>query len=451
MNQDRQYELERAKRKRRQQRRRRKKILHRIEAGVLTLLLLFLVFVIVKTRSESTQKHDFNTPVLKEQSISDVTSKTNEQDLKTEKTDGNSVEESKKQKEAQSTPGSEKENVEAQQNQQRASEEGIIVLPATENKKTVMTFGGDICFHDEFSNMYSYVQKGSDISKCISADLLNEMRLADIFMVNNEFTYTDRGEATEGKTYAFRSKPSNVKILSDMGVDIVSLANNHAYDYGEVSLLDTLDTLDEINMPHVGAGKNLDEARRPVVFEQNGITIAYLSATQIERLDTPDTKGATENSPGVYRCWGKAVDRLVEDIKAAKEKYDFVVVYIHWGTENTDVLDWAQLDQAKMIAGAGADFIIGDHPHCLQQLGSVDGVPIIYSLGNFWFNSKTLDSCLVKITLTKDGMESFQFLPAIQQNCTTRRAEGEEKIRILNYMRQISLGVTIDDDGFVLF
>lgn len=451
MNQDRQYELERAKRKRRQQRRRRKKILLRIEAGVLLVLLLSLVFVIAKTKLGSEKEDKTNSLSYDKQDEQDEAIWTGEEKMGQENVNPEEMEENKEAEETALLVENEDENVEETSEEEKEREEGVILLPPTENEKTVLAFGGDVCFHDEFSNMYSYVQKGSDISKCISPELLNEMHSADIFMVNNEFTYTNRGEPTAEKTFAFRSKPSNVKILNDMGVDIVSLANNHAYDYGEVSLLDTLDTLDEINMPHVGAGKNLDEARRPVVFEQNGITIAYLSATQIERLDTPDTKGATENSPGVYRCWGKAVDRLVEDIKAAKEKYDFVVVYIHWGTENTDVLDWAQLDQAKAIALAGADFIIGDHPHCLQQLGSENKVPIIYSLGNFWFNSKTLDSCLVKIVLTRDGMESFQFLPAVQQNCTTRLVSGEEKTRILNYMRQISAGVTIDEEGFVQF
>lgn len=329
--------------------------------------------------------------------------------------------------------------------------DGAIVLEDDGDGEVVLAFGGDICFHDEYSNMYSYRQKGSDIANCISADLLSEMRGADIFMVNNEFTYTNRGEPIEGKAFAFRSKPENVGILSDMGVDIVSLANNHAFDYGEISLLDTLDTLEAANMPYVGAGRNLEEASKSVVFAKNGISIAFLSATQIERLDNPDTRGATAESAGVFRCWGNKVSDLTAAVSGAKEEADYVVVYIHWGTENTDELDWAQLEQAKLIAQAGADLIIGDHSHCLQQLANVEGVPVIYSLGNFWFNSKTLDTGLVKVSLTEEGIKSYQFLPAVQENCTTTLAGGSEKERILSYMRKISEGVVIDGDGYVHF
>lgn len=329
--------------------------------------------------------------------------------------------------------------------------EGAVALENDGDGELVLAFGGDICFHDEYSNMYAYRQKGSDIANCISADLLSEMRDADVFMVNNEFTYTNRGEPIPEKAFTFRSKPENVGILSDMGVDIVSLANNHAFDYGEISLLDTLDTLDAADMPYVGAGRNLGEASKSVIFSKNGISVAFLSATQIERQDNPDTRGATEENAGVFRCWGGKVSDLTAAVASAKETADYVVVYIHWGTENTDELDWAQLDQAKLIAQAGADLIIGDHSHCLQQFANVGGVPVIYSLGNFWFNSRTLDTGLVKVTLTEDGIKSYQFLPAIQENCTTTLAGGSEKERILSYMREISEGVAIDADGYVSF
>lgn len=120
----------------------------------------------------------------------------------------------------------------------------------------------------------------------------------------------------------------------------MSLANNHAYDYGEVSLTDTLDTLQSIGMPYAGAGRNLAEAVRPVYYIAGDLKIAFLSATQIERVDNPDTKGATETSPGVFRC--RDVDMLLQAVSEAKANSDFVVVYIHWGTESTTELDWAQ-------------------------------------------------------------------------------------------------------------
>ena len=101
-----------------------------------------------------------------------------------------------------------------------------------------------------------------------------------------------------------------------------------------------------------------------------------------------------------------------------------------------------------MIA-AGADLVIGDHPHCLQPIGVIQGVPVIYSLGNFWFNSKTLDTGMVKVVINQDGIVSYQFIPCLQSDCRTVRLEGEEKKRVLDYMRSISEGVQIDEEGYV--
>lgn len=334
-------------------------------------------------------------------------------------------------------------------NPKQMEKDGIYAKEAANPDEVVLTFAGDICFDENYSNMYYLSQRGGDISKCFSESLYEEMVKADIFMVNNEFTYTTRGEPIPEKAYTFRSNPKNVKLLADMGVDIVSLANNHAYDYGEVSLSDSLDALENAGMPYVGAGRNLEEAKKPVYFISNDIKIAIVSASQIERQDNPDTKGATENSAGVFRCWGNQLEDLLETIKEAKANSDFVVVYIHWGTENTDELDWAQTYQAPQIAEAGADVIIGGHTHCLQGIVVTKGVPVIYSIGNFWFNSKNLDAGMVKLTVNKQGLKSFELLPVKTESCFTSLAEGEEKNRILEYMRGISTNVSIDEEGIV--
>lgn len=312
----------------------------------------------------------------------------------------------------------------------------------------MLAFGGDICFHDDFSNMMAYRSRENGIFDCITADLMQEMQGADIFMVNNEFPYSSRGTPTPLKTYTFRSKPENVNILHDMGVDIVSLANNHAYDYGEEALLDTVDILNEAKVPFVGAGKNLEEAMKPVYFIANEQTIAYVSATQIERLPNPDTKEATVSSAGVLRTLDPTAFLTV--IEEAEKNSDFVVVYVHWGSENTDVVEASQRDLATKYIEAGADLIIGDHTHCLQGVEYIEGVPVIYSVGNYWFNSKTLDTCLVKVKLGNDSkIQSFQVIPCIQENCQTRMADDVNSLRILNYMQSISFDVSFDVEGYV--
>lgn len=327
------------------------------------------------------------------------------------------------------------------------AEHNIYAKEASSEDFVTITFAGDILFDPSYSVMARVLQNGGDIGGGIAPDLIGEMQSADIMMLNNEFAYSNRGEPTPEKQFTFRARPDSVSYLTELGVDIVSLANNHAYDYGEQALLDSMQILREEGIPYVGAGENIEEASAPVYFIVNDIKIAFISATQIERLDNPDTKGATETSPGVFRCFNG--EKLMQTVAAAKEESDFVIVYVHWGTENQEETDWAQSKQAPELVEAGADLIIGDHPHILQKIDIIDGVPVIYSLGNFWFNSKPLDTGMVKVTITEEGLQSFQFIPCIQNNCRTSLLEGEEKARVLGEMRRMSQTVQIDEDGYV--
>ena len=326
-------------------------------------------------------------------------------------------------------------------------ENNIYAKDANDPEQITLTFAGDILFDDSYAVMGTMLQNGGNIANAISQEVITEMKSADIMMVNNEFPYSSRGTATAGKQFTFRAKPSTVSYLDDLGVDIVSLANNHAYDYGEEAFLDTMTTLEEAGILYVGAGRNLKEARRPVYYIINNMKIAIVAATQIEKSDYPDTKGATDSSAGVFRCWNG--DNLISTIQEARENSDFVIAYLHWGTENSSAIDWAQEKQAPEAVAAGADLIIGDHPHCLQKIEAVNGVPVIYSLGNFWFNSKTVDTGMVKITLNQDGLQSCQFLPCLQSGSKTTLLHDAEKERVLNEMRTLSPGVQIDSDGYV--
>lgn len=319
-------------------------------------------------------------------------------------------------------------------------------VETTGAEEVTLLFAGDVLLDDSYAVMSTFWSNGGNIQNAFSENLIQEMQNADVFMLNNEFPFTDRGEPTPNKAFTFRAKPQNVFVLQDMGVDIVSLANNHAYDFGEVSILDTLDTLDTAGIYRVGAGRNIDEASQTVYAQVGPYKVAFLSATQIERNPTPDTKGATADSPGVFRC--NSPELMLQRIQEAKENSDFVVLYIHWGTESTTVLDELQRKQSKLYAEAGVDIIIGDHAHCLQEVAYVDDVPTIFSMANFWFNSKTQDTCLVKVYLSEQGMR-WQFIPCRQSGCKTVMLDGQDKAEVLSYMRSISSGVIIDEDGFI--
>ncbi len=319
---------------------------------------------------------------------------------------------------------------------------------AASGNQTVLAFAGDICFHEGYANMSTLHSATNGIYDCIKPEVMEQLIAADIFMVNNEFPYTANGTPIPEKQYTFKAKPESVSILGQMGVDVVSLANNHAYDQGEEGLLDTIDVLNNAKIPFVGAGRNLEEACKPVYFKVNGITIAYVSATQIERLANPDTKEATSTSAGVLRTLDAT--RFVSVIEAAEANSDFVVVYVHWGSESTDIVEQSQRDLARKYVEAGADLIIGDHSHCLQGIDYIDSVPVFYSLGNFWFNSKTVDTGFVTATVNSDAkLETLKFVPCVQEGCRTRLAVGDKHKSILDYLQGISNHIDIDEDGFL--
>ncbi|MBE5844895.1 MAG: CapA family protein [Butyrivibrio sp.] len=308
-----------------------------------------------------------------------------------------------------------------------------------------LAFAGDILFDPGYAIMNSIRQKGG-VEGVFGSGLLADMRNADVMVVNNEFPYSNRGVPTEGKTFTFRADPSSANLLNDMGVDVATIANNHTYDYGESALLDTLDALDNAGVARIGAGANIEEASNPVYYNaENGLKVAIIAATEIERLDNPDTKGATENSPGVFRCLD--ISRLQSRIREAKAEGAFVIVCIHWGTENQEEIDWWQQKQGPEIVEAGADLIVGGHPHILQKIGYIGSVPVVYSLGNYLFNSKTLDTGLLQVEVHNDHSMNLRFVPAIQSGCTVYEATDVEKARILQHLRDISPGVSIDEDG----
>ncbi len=320
--------------------------------------------------------------------------------------------------------------------------------PEPPAEPVTIAFAGDILFDPSYAIMNSINKNGGEVSSAFSSDLMERMRAADFFVINNEFPYTDRGTPLPGKAFTFRAKPESVRFLTDMGVDLAGLANNHASDFGEVSLLDTLDTLDGAGIPHIGAGHDLEEARAPYFYETGSLKIGFIAATQIERLDTPDTRGATETSPGVFRCWNP--EKLYETVAEVKKECDFLVVFIHWGTESVEGIDWAQEAQGPKIAEAGADLIVGSHPHILQKFDIVSGVPVAYSLGNYLFNSKTIDTGLLEAEISPEGkLNSLRFVPVLQSGCKAKLLSGNDRERVLSHMRKISPNVRIDEEGLI--
>lgn len=317
-----------------------------------------------------------------------------------------------------------------------------------EPSEVVISFTGDFNLAE---NWYTtdYMDTRQGLADCFSENLLEVMRESDLMIMNNEFVYMEEGrsEALHGKDYTFRAEPEAVELLEVFGVDAVTLANNHVYDYGETGLLDTMQYLNEAGIPYVGAGADMDEASKILYYVANGRKIAIVAASQIEKT-FQYTKEATETSAGVLKTLNP--DKFLRVIELADANSDYVIAVPHWGTEGTLYPDASQRMLAEKFARAGADVIIGGHPHRLQGAAYVEGVPVAYSLGNFWFSDGTLYTTVAQVKITDGGEIRLCFLPCEQRNMvTTLLTEQDEKDAFYNYLAAISTDVGIDADGNV--
>ncbi len=311
------------------------------------------------------------------------------------------------------------------------------------NEVSTLSFVGDISLADNWYIMPEYDKRNKKVLGILSEETLNIMKNSELMVANSEFTVSNRGTAMSGKQYTFRAKPERLNIYYEMGVDLVTLANNHVYDFGKDAFLDMLDAFNEYEIPHIGAGHNIDEAKAPYYFIINGYKFAFLNASRAEKYIL--TPGASETSEGVFRCYDPT--NMVNQIKIVKENSDFVIALIHFGKEGSHDLEKEQVESAKKYIDAGADAIVGHHAHVLQGVEFYKDKPIIYNLGDFIFNGNTEDTAIFQIKLNYDGSMSYYMIPALQKNKYTSILDGSEKQRIINDLNKWSINAKISQDG----
>ena len=317
------------------------------------------------------------------------------------------------------------------------------IVPGKKEGPITLTFAGDILFDTHYAAGERIASAG--IQNVIDPSLIQEMQAADVAILNNEFPYAEGGSPTPGKRFTFHASPESAENYRQIGVNLVTLANNHIFDYGEAGLKCTLEALNNAGISHIGAGNNLSEASDAYHFFSNECKISVLSATDVEAGDHPDTRGATDTLSGVFRTVEDSY--LLQRVREEKEKGFFVIVIMHWGTESTSQLNWMQEKQAPEIAAAGAGLILGAHPHVLQKIEFAGETPVFYSLGNFYFNSRKTDTGMVKAVIDHNVLQSVQFIPAIQANLFTSRANAQASSRIFSYLNRMSGSATLQDDG----
>ena len=335
---------------------------------------------------------------------------------------------------------------------EKAEEEIKQEVQEPEAISVTICFAGDINLAEEYGTTDLIDSSENGIFDCIDEEMISVMKSADLMILNNEFTYSDQGAPLEGKAYTFRADPKRVDVLKQVGVDAVNLANNHVYDYGQVAMLDTFATLEAAGIDYFGAGVNIERAMKPLYVDFDNLRVSFVSASRAEKIKM--TPQATEDTPGILRCYDTALfDRAISEAKANS---DICIAVVHWGTEYSTELEAVQIETAKEYVAAGADIIIGAHSHCLQGLEFVDDAPVLYSLGNYWFNGKTLDTMLASINISEKSPASdeydidVQLIPGVQEDWHTRSTyDSGEARRIFDDLEKISIGIEIDDDGWV--
>ena len=300
----------------------------------------------------------------------------------------------------------------------------------------LLAFAGDVMFSDPF--LASYDKSG--IAAIADSEMLERMQNADLFVINEEFPFSLRGEAMEDKQFTFRADPKYVKIFQEMGVDIATVANNHALDFGRDAFLDTLDTLKSAGITCIGGGYHLSEASAPAVQTINGQTFAIFGAT---RVSPSATWYASDSQAGLFQTYDATL--LNQKIAEAHTEYDHVIVFVHWGIEKNETPEDYQRSLAKGYIDAGADLVIGCHPHVLQGFEYYNGVPIVYSLGNYLFGNRDGDTVLLEASYDSEGAPSIQLVPCKRVGSVLSRIQHPEAL--FQHLTELSFGVTVAEDG----
>jgi poly-gamma-glutamate synthesis protein (capsule biosynthesis protein) len=280
----------------------------------------------------------------------------------------------------------------------------FVQKPATvlaEPGEVDVVFVGDIML-DELPG--EAIAKGEDPF----ASFASMLDSADLAVGNLECAVAQSGKAVD-KQFTFRAHPRVLSVVA-RHFGAVSLANNHSMDFGSAGLLETIERLRTARIPFFGAGKNLAEAHQALIVERKGVHVALLGYDEFQ----PRWFEAGPTTPGV--AWSED-EQILRDMRAARAAgADVVIPVLHWGWEHERQPCPRQRELAHALIDAGADAVVGGHPHVTQGSETYKGKPIIYSLGNFVFNGFESEAArtgwLLRLALDKHGVRRWSIMEA---------------------------------------
>ncbi|WUH91030.1 CapA family protein [Streptomyces sp. NBC_00433] len=278
--------------------------------------------------------------------------------------------------------------------------------PAEPAGTVTLAFAGDVHFTERTANRLGVDPALGPMSTALSA--------ADFAMVNLESAITSRGTA-QPKKYHFRTTPAALGALQRSGIDAVTMANNHAVDYGAQGLQDSLAAQASSPIPVLGIGADEAAAYRPYVTTINGVRLAVVAASQVQDY-TNQTFRAGPDRPGIASALDRP--RLLQAVRDAKRRADVVVVYLHWGTEGQNCPGPEQKSIAADLSQAGATAVVGTHAHVMLGSGMLGPTYVAYGFGNFlWYGSSPYphsdQTGVTTLTVTKGKVAKAVFTPAL--------------------------------------
>ncbi len=302
-----------------------------------------------------------------------------------------------------------------------------VVFAQPDSNDIVIRFGGDCVFSE-------YYESGVQTDTLRAFRGFDLFKTADVAMVNLECPVTTRGTKME-KPFNFRMKPGFLNPLVDAGIDLVTIANNHIYDYDSTGLFDTMDNLDSAGIRHVGAGRTSTDAHCPVIYEIHGKRLAFLAY-----YGGGEAPAAGIGTPGVAH---RSLTVIREDVVRTKEveKADFIFVNLHWWVEKEQTPEPDQIAFAHRLIEDGVDVIIGHHPHVLQPVEEYMNGVIAYSLGNLIFggNSRhTYETALLEIRIQGNEM-SHSILPVSVEGWNAKEMRGANARRVVQMIEALPL------------
>ncbi len=272
-----------------------------------------------------------------------------------------------------------------------------------QEKPITLLFAGDIMLSRGVANQ---IKKHQDV-RWPFLKIATTTREADLTFGNLEGPISDRGE-NQGSIYSFRSSPEVIEGLSFAGFDVLSLANNHIWDWGKDALIDTITMLEHSGLKGVGAGENYQEANAPVIKEigstgSSQVKVAFLAYTDLypKSLEAHSTSSG-QATPGISSFELEKAKTDIQQLKSLKLA-DIIVVSFHWGEEYKTEANESQKRIARELIDAGADLIIGHHSHVVQEIEQYQNGWIAYSLGNFIFDQnfskETVEGLMLEVVI----------------------------------------------------